>query len=85
MAQLIMQKVFNGLSVASFTMSVGILIGSTMLYTRIPSITKHYMSELKLELTQLVTDMVPGKIDDVMPELPTSTGPAIPGGIKSPF
>ena len=80
-----MQPIFNGLSVASFTMSVGILIGSTMLYTRIPSITKHYMSELKLELTQLVTDMVPGKIDDVMPELPTSTGPAIPGGIKSPF
>jgi hypothetical protein len=73
------------MSVASFTMSAGILIGTVTLYTRIPSITKHYMSELKLELTQLVTDMIPGQIDDVMPELPTSTGPAIPGGIKSPF
>ena len=73
-----MQKVFNALSVASFTMSVGVLIGSTMLYTRIPSITKHYISELKLELTKVVTDMVPAKIDDVMPELPKSTGPAIP-------
>ena len=66
-------------------MSAGILVGTAVVYSRIPSITKHYMSELKLELTQLVTDMVPGKIDDVMPELPTSTGPAIPGGIKSPF
>jgi len=55
-----------------------------MLYTRIPSITKHYMSELKLELTKVVTDMVPSKIDDVMPELPTSTGPAVELP-KSPF
>ncbi len=79
-----MQKVFNALSVASFTMSVGVLIGSTMLYTRIPSITKHYISELKLELTKVMTDMVPAKIDDVMPELPTSTGPAVELP-KSPF
>lgn len=80
-----MQNFFNALSVASFTMSAGMVVGTVMLYTRIPSLTNHYMSELKLELTQLVTDMVPGKIDDVMPELPTSTGPAVPGGIKSPF
>ena len=68
-------------------MSVGILIGSTMLYTRIPSITKHYISELKLELTKVMTDMVPAKIDDVMselPELPTTTGPAVELP-KSPF
>ena len=65
-------------------MSVGVLIGSTMLYTRIPSLTKYYMSELKLELTKVMTDMVPAKIDDVMPELPTTTGPAVELP-KSPF
>ena len=60
------------------------VVGSLVLYTRIPSITKHYISELKLELTQLVTDMVPAKIDDVMPELPTKTG--LPVELpKSPF
>ena len=65
-------------------MSVGVLIGSTMLYTRIPSITKHYISELKLELTKVMADMVPAKIDDVMPELPTKTG--LPVELpKSPF
>ena len=61
-------------------MSTGMLVGTAMLYSRIPSITKHYMGELQTELTKMVTDMVPGKIDDVMPELPelpTSTGPAI--------
>ncbi len=75
-----MQKVFNVLSVTGFVLSAGMVAGSVMLYSRIPSITKHYMSELQTELTKVVTDMVPGKIDDVMPELPelpTSTGPAI--------
>ena len=78
-----MQKLFNVMSVASFVMSGGMVIGSVMLYTRIPSLTKHYMSELKLELTNMVTDMVPGQIDEALPELPTTTGPAVP--IKSPF
>ena len=71
------------MSVASFVMSAGMVAGSVMLYTRIPSLTQRYVSELKLELTQMITEMVPGQIDEVMPELPTQTGPAMP--IKSPF
>jgi len=71
-----MQKLFNVMSVASFTISVSMVAGSLVLYTKIPSLTKLYMSELKLELTKLVTDMVP-LVDDVLPELPSATGPAI--------
>ena len=66
------------MSVASFVMSAGMVAGSVLLYTRIPSLTRYYMSELTLEMTKIVTNMVPGKIDEVMPELPTSTGPAVP-------
>ena len=73
-----MQKLFNVMSVASFVMSAGMVIGTVMLYSRIPSLTKHYMSELRLELTKMVTDMVPGQINEALPELPTSTGPAVP-------
>ena len=80
---LAMQKFFNVLSVASFVMSGAMVAGSVLLYTRIPSITKHYMSELQGELTKMVTDMVPSQIDEALPELPTTTGPALP--IKSPF
>jgi len=58
-------------------MSGAIVAGTLVLYTRIPSLTKYYMSELKLELTKVVTQMVPAQIDDVMPELPSATGPAI--------
>ncbi len=65
-------------------MSGAMVVGSVMLYTRIPSLTKYYMSELKLELTKMVTDVMPGQIDDVMPELPSATGPAIELP-KSPF
>jgi len=31
-----------------------------------------------LEMTKVMTNMMPGKIDEVMPELPTTTGPAVP-------
>ena len=78
-----MQKLFNVMSVASFVMSAGMVIGTVTIYSRIPALTKRYVSELKLELTQMITDMVPGQINEVMPELPTQTGPAMP--IKSPF
>jgi len=72
-----MQKVFNLLGATAFLMSGAMVVGSVVLYTRIPSLTKYYMSELKLELTKVVTQMVPAQIDDVMPELPSATGPAI--------
>ena len=59
-------------------MSGAMVAGTAVLYSRIPSITKHYMSELQGELTKMVTDMVPGKIDEALSELPITTGPAVP-------
>ena len=72
-----MQKFFNLAGALGFLMSGTMVVGSVVLYTRIPSLTKYYMSELKLELTKVVTQMVLAKLDDVMPELPSATGPAI--------
>jgi len=80
-----MQKVFNLLGTTAFVMSGAMVVGSLVLYTRIPSLTKYYMSELKLELTKVITQMVPAKIDDVMPELPSATGPVINNGLTTPF
>ena len=78
-----MQKLFNAMSFSAFLMSGALVAGSVMLYTRIPSLTKYYMSELTLEMTKIVTKMMLGKIDEAIPKLPTTTGPAVP--IKSPF
>ena len=72
-----MQKVFNLLGATAFLMSGAMVAGSLVIYTRIPSITKHYMGELQTELTKIMTDMIPAQLDDVMPELPSATGPAI--------
>jgi len=55
-------------------MSGAMVVGTVMLYTRIPSLTKYYMSELKLELTELVLNAMPKQIEEAMPELPTETG-----------
>ena len=62
------------MAAASFVMSGAMIAGTVVFYSRIPSITKHYISELKSELTDMITEMVPSQIDDVMPELPTETG-----------
>ena len=73
-----MQKLFNVMSVAGFTLSLGMVAGSALLYTRIPALTNKYISELKLELTETLTNMLPGQVDGLMPEMPSSTGPAVP-------
>tara|TARA_B100000519_G_scaffold144319_1_gene125229 strand:- start:662 stop:904 length:243 start_codon:yes stop_codon:yes gene_type:complete len=73
-----MQKAFNVMAAAAFAMSGGMVVGTVMLYTRIPSLTKYYINELKLELTEMVLEMVPAQIEKAVPDLPTETGLPIP-------
>ena len=70
-----MQKVYNLLGVLGFVMSGTMAVMGVLAYTRIPSMMKLYLSEMKLELTQTILDQVP--VPEV-PELPKATGPAIP-------
>tara|TARA_R100001224_G_C3929713_1_gene118288 strand:+ start:138 stop:368 length:231 start_codon:yes stop_codon:yes gene_type:complete len=76
-----MQKLFNVLSVTAFVMSGTMVAATVMFYTRIPSLTKYYMSELTLEMTKAMSKMMPKKIETKVPKMPTETG--LP--IKSPF
>jgi hypothetical protein len=76
-----MQKVFNVMAVASFVMSGALVGGTVVAYTRIPSMVKLYVSDLKLELTEMILKQVPVPEMPEMPKLPTETGPAI----TSPF
>ena len=68
------------MTVASFAMSGALVVGGVIAYIRVPSMANKYISEIKLELTQMLTQMIPVEIDEALPELPTSTGPAIPFG-----
>ena len=65
---------------ASFAMSGALVVSGVIAYIRVPSMANKYISEIKLELTQMLTQMIPVEIDEALPELPTSTGPAIPFG-----
>lgn len=73
-----MQKIYNLLAVLAFVMSGTMAVGGVLFYTRIPSLTKKYISELKLELTKTILDQVPVPEMPEMPTLPKATGPAIP-------
>ena len=73
-----MQKLFNVMSVASFVMSAGMVAGTAVLYSTLPSIIEGYTGKILESVTGNVTEMLPGQIDKALPELPTSTGPAVP-------
>ena len=73
-----MQKLFNVMAVAAFAMSGTMAVSGVLFYSRIPSLTKKYISDLKTELTKAVLDQVPVPEIPEMPKLPTETGPAIP-------
>ena len=79
----IVQKVCNVLGVLGFVMS-GTLVGlSIAAFARIPGIIEDYAATMMDDIAGDVTEMIPGEIDAALPELPTTTGPAVP--IKSPF
>ena len=78
---IIMQKVFNVMTVASFVMSGALVGGTVVLYTRIPSMVENYVSKVKSTLTESILKQVPVPEMPEMPKLPTETGPAI----TSPF
>ena len=73
-----MQRFYNLLAVLSFAMAGTLTIGGVLFYTRVPSLTKKYINDLKVELTETILEQVPVP---EMPKLPTETGPAI----RSPF
>ena len=69
-----MQKVCNVLGVLGFVMSSALVGASIMAFARIPGM----IDDMAADMMGDVTEMIPGEIDAAMPELPTSTGPAVP-------
>jgi Na+/H+-translocating membrane pyrophosphatase len=78
-----MQKVYNLLGVLGFVMSGALVGASIVAFARIPGMIENYAADMMEDITGSVTEMIPGEIDAAMPELPTTTGPAVP--FKSPF
>ena len=68
------QKLFNAMAVASFVMSGGLVAASVIAFARIPGM----IDDMAADMMGDVTEMIPTQIDQSMPELPTTTGPAVP-------
>ena len=78
-----MQKVCNVLGVLGFVMSGALVGASIVAFARIPGMIDDMAANMMDDIAGDVTEMIPSQIDGAMPELPTTTGPAVP--IKSPF
>ena len=73
-----MQKVINVLAVLSFVGTAGIIGGGYYLYTQKDPIIEGMKEKIVSAATKAISDALPGMMDAAMPELPKTTGPAIP-------
>ena len=73
-----MQKICNVLGVLGFVMSGALVGASIVAFARIPGMIDDMAADMMGDITGNVTEMIPTQIDQSMPELPTSTGPAVP-------
>ena len=73
-----MQRLFNVLGLLGFIMSATLTGASIAAFTRIPSVLERYVEQVYGDVTGKVKEILPSEIEEAMPELPTSTGPAVP-------
>lgn len=73
-----MQKLINLLAVLSFLGTAGIIGSGYYLYTQKDPIIEGLKEKVTKAAVEGVTNALPGLLDSSMPELPTTTGPALP-------
>jgi hypothetical protein len=73
-----MQKVINVLAVLSFVGTAGIIGTGTVVYLRRDAIAERVKENVGKAATEAIAKALPGMMDAAMPELPETTGPAVP-------
>ena len=73
-----MQKLINILAVLSFVGTAGIIGSGYYLYTQKDPIIEGLKEKVTKTAVEGVTNALPGLLNSSMPELPTTTGPALP-------
>jgi len=76
-----MQKVINVLAIASFVVSAAVVGGGTYLYINKDAMIDGIKEGVTKHATEAITGALPGMLDGAMPELPGTTGGAIPSGV----
>jgi len=73
-----MQKVINVLAVLSFLGTASIIGGGYYLYSQRDAIIDGVKEKVTKAAIEGVSGALPGMLDAAMPELPSTTGPAVP-------
>ena len=73
-----MQKIINVIALASGLVSLSVVAGAGYLYLNKDTLVENAREKVTTAVTEAVSGALPGLIDAAMPELPTTTGPAIP-------
>jgi len=76
-----MQKIINGVALFSGCVSLGLVVGGSMIYLQKDNIVNGIKTQLINGVSESVQGMLPGMVDGAVPELPGTTGGAIPGGV----
>lgn len=73
-----MQKIINVIALASGLVSLSVVAGAGYLYINKDTLVENARERVTTAVTEAVSGALPGLVDASMPELPTTTGPAIP-------
>ena len=84
-----MQKVINGLAIASFAVSAAVVGGGVYVYLNKDAMIESAKEGVVKAATEAVSGALPGLIDSAMPNLPSATGdvmnqtnvPSVTGGV----
>jgi len=76
-----MQKIINGVALFSGVVSLGLVVGGGILYLQKDNIVEGIKTQLINGVSESVQDLLPSMVDGAVPELPGTTGGAIPSGL----
>ena len=83
-----MQKIINGVALFSGVVSLSVVVGGGMLYLQKDNIVDGIKTQLINGVSDSVQNLLPSMVDSAVPELPGTTGGAlpVPGGVPGmPF